>query len=403
MKVTLLAVGLLSIGAAPLLAQDAAKPAPAKKKAKRAKAEAAEPKFQDTFKIDKDALLDKGSNTYMILEPGYKLTLADGKDTLTITVLDETKVVDGVKTRVVEERETKGGKLEEVSRNYFAFDPAAPPRVGKATGDIYYFGEDVDMYDAAGKVKNHEGSWLSGVNDAKFGLMMPGKPKMGDRYQQEVAPGMAMDRAEVISITEKVRVPAGTFKDCLKTRESSSLEKGAEEKLFAPGVGLLKDGGFKLAKIEKPAIKLPDPVAKTFQAAFPKAEILKVDAEEENGVTVYDLEFKDGTTEKETDITADGTMLEFTVVIQAKEVPAAAMKAVRAAAKGAKIGRIERVEINYKTKDGKAVKLDKPVTHYAVEIVKGDKTSPTRSGAAGEIVVAPDGTVVEPAGLDAKN
>jgi len=333
-------------------------------------------------------LLDKGSNTYMILEPGYKLTLADGKDTLTITVLDETKVVDGVRTRIVEERETKGGKLAEVSRNYFAFDPAAPLRVEKATGDIYYFGEDVDMYDAKGNVTGHEGSWLSGVNGARFGLMMPGKPKVGDRYQQEVAPGVAMDRAEVVSIAEKVKVPAGTFKDCLKTRESSALEKGVEEKLFAPGVGLLKDGSFKLAKIEKPPVKLPDPVVKTFEATFPKGEITKLDVDEENGVTVYDIEFKDGATEKETDITADGTMLEFTVVIRAKEVPAAAMKAVRQAAKGAKIGRIERVEISYDTKDGKAVKLDKPITHYAVELTKGGKTS--------EIVVAPDGTVVEP-------
>ncbi|MCX5644174.1 MAG: hypothetical protein NTZ17_05745 [Phycisphaerae bacterium] len=387
MKATLLAVGLLSISAAPLLAQDAAKPVPAKKKAKPAKAATAQTEFQDTFNMDKAALLNKGSNTYMILEPGYKLTLAAGKDTLLITVLDETKVVDGVPTRIVEERETKSGKLAEVSRNYFAFD--------KATGDLYYFGEDVDMYDAKGNITNHEGSWLSGVNRAKFGLMIPGKPKVGDRYQQEVAPGAAMDRAEVVSITEKVKVPAGTFKDCLKTRESSSLEKGVEEKLFAPGVGLLKDGGFKLAKIEKPAVKLPDPVARTFQAAFPKAEILKVDAEEENGVTVYDFEFKDGALEKETDITADGTMLEFTIVVRVKEVPAPALKAVRAAAKGAKIGRIERVEISYETKDGKAVKLGKPVTHYAVEIIKGGKTS--------EIVVAPDGTMVEPAGLDAKN
>jgi hypothetical protein len=345
--------------------------------------------FRDTFKVDKSTLLDKGSNTYMILEPGYKLTLADGKDTLTITVLDETKVVDSVQTRVVEERETKGGKLEEVSRNYFAFD--------KATGDIYYFGEDVDMYDAKGNITSHEGSWLSGVKDARFGLMMPGKPKVGDRYQQEVAPGVAMDRAEVVSVTEKVKVPAGTFKDCLKTKESTSLEKGVEEKLFAPGVGLLKDGGFKLAKIEKPAVKLPEAVTRAFKAAFPKAEITKLDVDVENGVTVYDIEFNDGKVEKETDITADGTMLEFTVVVPAKEVPAPAMKALRAAAKGGKIQRIERIEISYGTKDGKAVKLDRPITHYAVEIFKDSKTS--------ETVVNPDGTrVVEPgeSELDAK-
>jgi hypothetical protein len=227
------------------------------------------------------------------------------------------------------------------------------------------------------------------VNGARPGLMMPGKPKVGDRYYQEVAPGVALDRAEVLSLTEKVKVPAGTFKNCLKTRESSALEKGTEEKLYAPGVGLLKDGGFKLTKIEKPAARLPDPVAKTFQATFPKAEITKLDVEEENGVTVYDIEFRDGATEKETDITADGTMLEYTVVVPAREVPAAAMRTVRAAAQGAKIGRIERIAISYETKDGKTVKLAQPVTRYAVEITKGDQST--------EIVVDPDGTVVEPA------
>jgi Concanavalin A-like lectin/glucanases superfamily len=56
-----------------------------------------------------------------------------GLGELTITVLNETKMVDGVETRVVEERETKGGKLKEVSRNYFA--------ISKRTNDVFYFGE----------------------------------------------------------------------------------------------------------------------------------------------------------------------------------------------------------------------------------------------------------------------
>jgi hypothetical protein len=200
--------------------------------------------FQDTFKVDKSKLSDRGEGTYFILNPGYKLTLQDGNDTLIITVLNETKMVDGVSCRIVEERETKGGKLAEISRNYFAID--------KATGDTYYFGEDVDIYDKNGKVKNHEGSWLSGVNGARFGLFIPGKPTVGARYQQEIAPKVAMDRAEVVSITETVKVPAGTFTNCLKTKESSGLESGSEQKLYAPEVGLLKDGGFELVKIEKP-------------------------------------------------------------------------------------------------------------------------------------------------------
>ena len=55
--------------------------------------------------------------------------------------------------------------------------------------------------------------------------------------------------------------------------------------------------------------RLPDSVARAFRSTFPKAEISKLDVDEENGVTVYDLEFTDGTIEKEADITADGTML----------------------------------------------------------------------------------------------
>jgi hypothetical protein len=347
---------------------------------------AAEAKFQDTFNVEKTTLADKGSNTYMVLKPGYKLILTDGKDTLTITVLDETKMVDGVRTRVVEERETKGGKLDEVSRNYFAVD--------KASGDIYYFGEDVDMYDAEGKVTGHEGGWLSGLNDAKFGLMMPAKPRPGSRYYQEMAPEVAMDRAKVVSVSETVKVPIGTFKNCLKTTESSSLESGVEDKLYAPGVGLLKDGGFKLTKIEVPLrdTALPDSVAKTFKATFPNAEIMKVDVEAENGVAVYDFEFNDGATEKETDITADGTMLEFTIVVDAEDLPAAAMKTVRQAAEGATIGRIEHIDISYEIKDGKVIKLPKTMTNYAVAI--------TRDGKTAEIVVNPDGTVVEPARWD---
>lgn len=335
--------------------------------------------FQDTFKVDKAKLADTGEGTYFILVPGYKLIFEDGKDTLTITVLDETKMVDGVKCRIVEERETKGGKLEEISRNYFAVD--------KATGDAYYFGEDVDMYDKDGKVTGHEGGWLAGVDGARFGMLLPGKPMIGARYQQEVAPKAAMDRAEVVSITETVKVPAGKFTNCLKTRESSGLESGVEEKLYAPGVGLLKDGGFELARIEKPKVELPAAAAKAFKDAFPKGEIEKLEAEEENGVTVYDIEFKNGAAEQEMDLTADGTILEVTLVVDAKAVPPAAMKAIEKAAEGAKIGRIENVDIRYETKDGKAIKLARPVTHFAAEFTRGDKTT--------EVVVTPDGAPVK--------
>ena len=192
--------------------------------------------------MDKAKLSNTGRGTYFILEPGYTLHFQSGKDTLVISVLEETKVVDGVTTRVVEERETEGGQLVEISRNYFAVD--------NATGDVYYFGEDVDDY-KNGRVTGHEGAWLSGVNGARFGLLVPGAPTVGDRYYQESAPKVAMDRAEVVAVNAEVKVPAGVFRNCLHTKESSALESGSEDKFYAPGVGLIKDADFVLVKIEK--------------------------------------------------------------------------------------------------------------------------------------------------------
>src|SRR5439155_795531 len=74
--------------------------------------------WTSVFPVEPDELVSTGRNSYFILEPGYTLVLAGGGAQLTITVLNETKKVDGVETRVVEERETKGGQLIEVARNY---------------------------------------------------------------------------------------------------------------------------------------------------------------------------------------------------------------------------------------------------------------------------------------------
>lgn len=139
----------------------------------------------------------------------------------------------------------------------------------------------------------------------------------------------------------------------------------------------------------KPASKLPKEVAKTFKKAFPQGKIANIDAEQENGVTVYDIEFNEGKTEKETDIAGDGTMLEFSTAVDVKAVPEAALQAVRQAAEGAKIAGVEQVEMSHQVKDGKVVKLPQSVTQYEVKLRKRDQTA--------EIVVAADGTVVEPA------
>ena len=192
------------------------------------------------FVLDPGELVTTGRNPYFILEPGYVLTLEDGKTRLVITVLDETRRIDNVETRVVEERETVNSELVEISRNFFA--------LSTRTNAVFYFGEDVDMF-KNGKVVSHEGAWRAGENGARFGLAIPGLPLLAAKYYQEIAPGVAMDRAEIVGLDETVKTPAGEFSGVLKVAETTPLEPGVRElKYYARGVGLVMDGTLRLVK-----------------------------------------------------------------------------------------------------------------------------------------------------------
>ena len=110
----------------------------------------ADNKFADSFGVDNADLSSAGTNRFFVLVPGYQLVL-EGKQgrkatVLTVTVLKETKIVDGVETRVVEEKESVNGQIAEISRNYFA--------ISKRTTEVFYFGEDTEMY-KNGKVVSH--------------------------------------------------------------------------------------------------------------------------------------------------------------------------------------------------------------------------------------------------------
>jgi hypothetical protein len=185
------------------------------------------------FDVDKTQLVSRGCNPYFILEPGYQLVLENEGEKLTVTVLDKTRIVDGVECRIVEEREIKGGKEIEKSNNYFA--------ICKRSNSVFYFGEDVG------------GAWLSGEKGAKFGLMMPGLPLLGARWYEEYAPGVGQDRAEIVAMGVIVKTPAGVFKNCVKVVETNPLEPGSakEFKYYAPGIGMVQEGQLKLVRYGK--------------------------------------------------------------------------------------------------------------------------------------------------------
>jgi len=199
--------------------------------------------FTESLMQDSCTFLTTGRTLYFILEPGYQLVLegVEKKETtrLVITVLNETKKIGGIETRIVEENESVNGKTVEISRNFFAFC--------KQNSNIYYFGEEVDIY-KNGKVVSHDGAWIAEGNN-KAGIAMPGSIILGAKYFQEIAPGIAMDRAENISTSEKTTTPAGRFTNVLKVKETTPLEpKVKDHKLYAPGVGLIKDGDMLLTK-----------------------------------------------------------------------------------------------------------------------------------------------------------
>jgi hypothetical protein len=210
------------------------------------------PSLQTSFLTDQPLencnFASTGKNDYFILEPGYQVILEeeDGeKLQLVMTVLNETKVVNGIETRIVEEKETEGGNLVEVSRNYFA--------MCKPTNNAIYFGEDVDMYED-GNVVSHEGAWLAGQNGSKAGMIMPGKVEVGLKYYQEIAPGVAEDRAEIVIVNDTLVTPAGTFSQVLKTEETNPLKPGEKEfKFYAPGIGLIQDEALQLVSHTAPS------------------------------------------------------------------------------------------------------------------------------------------------------
>jgi hypothetical protein len=66
---------------------------------------------------------------------------------------------------------------------------------------------------------------------------------VGDVFQQEKAPGIAEDEMTVLSISESVEVPAGSWDSCVETEDVNPLdpESHVEHKFYCPGVGFARE------------------------------------------------------------------------------------------------------------------------------------------------------------------
>jgi hypothetical protein len=173
---------------------------------------------------------------YFPLVPGtvfhYRSRTDEGLEITTVTVTHRTKRIDGVTTRVVEDVVERDGEIVERTHDWFAMD---------RRGNVWYFGEDSREYED-GKVVSTDGSWMAGRDGARAGIIMKARPRVGDTYHEEVAPGVAEDQARVVSVDERLKTRLGTFRRVLKTENFTPLEPDAvEHKYYAPGVGLVRE------------------------------------------------------------------------------------------------------------------------------------------------------------------
>lgn len=173
------------------------------------------------------------NNPYFPLAPGttfrYEGTPRGQGQVEEVAVSRDTKLILGVRCVVVRDRVWIKGELEEDTFDWYAQD---------RDGNVWYMGEDASEY-KNGVLVGHSGSWEAGVSGAQAGILMEARPQIGDVYRQELLEGEAEDMAEVVSLTESISVPYGSWAgNVLATKEWSALEKsGLEQKYYAPGVG----------------------------------------------------------------------------------------------------------------------------------------------------------------------
>jgi hypothetical protein len=174
------------------------------------------------------------NNPYFPLPVGRTLVyegIKDGQTQVdTVTVTNQTKIIEGITARVVSDVSTHGSTVLERTSDYYAQD---------RQGNVWYLGEDTAAFLANGKADT-SGSWLAGVHGAQPGLIMEANPQIPDAYRQELLVGEAEDTAWVVELGATVTVPYGKVRNTLTTLEATRIEPGAyDQKVYAPGLGIV--------------------------------------------------------------------------------------------------------------------------------------------------------------------
>ena len=197
------------------------------------------------FSADRFPTRPEIDNRFLPLVPGANTELRgtvlgdDGElhqHSIVATVTDLTKVIDGVRTLVVFERDLDDGTIQESELAFEAQDRA---------GRVWNVGEYPEEYEE-GQLVGAPSTWIAGIAGARAGIGMLDQPRLNTpAYEQGRAPAVDFFDCGIVTKTgQRVCVPVGCFSDVLVIDEFAPLDPagGHQLKYYAPHVGLIEVG-----------------------------------------------------------------------------------------------------------------------------------------------------------------
>jgi hypothetical protein len=180
-------------------------------------------------------------NGFLPLVPGSQLVMEGEANRgggaaphrVTFTVTDLTKVIGGVRSRVVWDLDVNQGVVVESELAFWAQDDA---------GNVWNTGEYPEEY-VDGAFFSAPSVWLGGLGDAVPGIHMAATPAISTTWHlQGSAPAVDfLDCARVRKLNQRTCVPVGCFEGVLRTEEYSPLDPRPRQlKYHAPGVGIVR-------------------------------------------------------------------------------------------------------------------------------------------------------------------
>ena len=179
------------------------------------------------------------TNKFLPVPPGTTFTLSGtvgaNPHTVIFTVTELTKVVNGVRTQVLWDRDFDEGALLEEELAFWAQDDF---------GNVWLFGEYPEEHAEDGTI-SAPSTWLAGNQESAAGILMRANPKVNTSpYKQGEAPSVEfLDVAQVFAENQSTCVPTGCYEGVLVIDEhdpNQQPQDGHQFKYHAPDVGIIQ-------------------------------------------------------------------------------------------------------------------------------------------------------------------